>query len=387
MTFMAQRVAQFATTIFTEMTALAIEHKAVNLGQGFPDFEAPDFIKKAAREAIAADINQYAPLSGRPDLRQVIARQASRAEGREIDPNREVAVMVGATEGIFATIMGLVNPGDEVIIFEPYYDSYVPTVQWAGGIPRYYTLEAPDWAIDPDRLRTLFSPKTRMILINTPHNPTGKVFSKDELEMIAGLCQEFDAIAMVDAVYEHIVFDGSNHLSMSTIPGMADRTVSISSLGKTFSVTGWKTGWTIAAPELTQAILRAYQFVTFSGIHPFQAAAAQALLEAEKRSYYTELAAMYTRKRDILLPILEDVGLPPLTPQGTYFVMVDISHLDFANDVAFCKYLTREVGVAAIPPSAFYHDPAAGAGLARFTFCKRDEVLEEAGRRLQLMKH
>lgn len=383
MTHMAQRVANFATTIFTEMTALAVEHQAVNLGQGFPDFEAPDFIKEAAQRAIAAEINQYAPLPGRPDLRRKIANQASAAIGREIDPDREVAVMVGATEGIFATIMGLVDPGDEVIIFEPYYDSYVPTVQWAGGVPRYYTLEPPDWGIDPDKLRALFSPNTRMICINTPHNPTGKVFSKEELAVIAELCREFDVIAMVDAVYEHIVFDGAQHHSLAALPGMAERTVSISSLGKTFSVTGWKTGWTIASPEITRAILRAYQFVTFSGIHPFQAAAAAALTAAEERGYFTELAQLYEHKRDLLLPILREVGLTPLTPQGTYFVMVDISHLDFASDVDFCKYLTREVGVAAIPPSAFYHDAADGAGLARFTFCKRDEVLEEAGRRLK----
>ncbi len=386
MTRMAQRVAGFATTIFTEMTALAVEHGAINLGQGFPDFAAPDFIKEAAREAIAADINQYAPLGGRPRVREAIAAKVARAEGRAVDPDREVAVMVGATEGIFATIMGLVNPGDEVILFEPYYDSYLPCVQWAGGIPRFYTLYPPDWPIDLERLEALFSDKTRLILINTPHNPTGKVYSLIELQLIADLCVKYDVIAVVDAVYEHILFDDAHHHALAVLPGMAGRTVTISSLGKTFSVTGWKTGWTIAPPDLTTAILRAYQFVTFSGIHPFQEAAASALIAAEHNGYYEELRELYQGKRDLLAGILAGAGLPPLRPAGTYFVMVDISHLGFANDVEFCRYLTTEVGVAAIPPSAFYQDPTNGAGLARFAFCKRDDVLIEAGRRLARLK-
>ncbi|MEM7801058.1 MAG: methionine aminotransferase [Chloroflexota bacterium] len=383
--FMADRVQHFGTTIFTEMTALAREHNAINLGQGFPDFAAPNFIKEAARDAISCDVNQYAPLLGRADLRQAIAAKVLKHEGREVDPNREIAVMVGATEGIFATMMGLVDPGDEVILFEPYYDCYIPAVQFAGGIPRYYTLHQPDWTIDPDGLEALFSDRTKLIMINTPHNPTGKVFTQAEMELIAKLCLKYDVVAVVDGAYEHILFDGVKHVSMANIDGMVERTVQISSLGKTFSVTGWKTGWTVASPELTTAIMRVYQFATFSGIHPLQAAAARALTIAEETGYYAELSAMYQRKRDILLPGLEKAGFPTIQPKGTYFVMVDISQLDFENDVEFCRYLTKEVGVAAIPPSAFYVHKAAGETMARFTFCKQDDALEAAVERLVAM--
>jgi len=382
MSVMASRVQQFGTTIFTEMTALARQHQAINLGQGFPDFEAPAFIKDAAQRAVANDVNQYAPLRGQPRLRQAIADKVLKYEGRHVDPDREVAVMVGATEGIFATIMGLVNPGDEVVLFEPYYDSYVPAVQFAGGVPRYYTLQAPDWQIDSEQLEALFSAKTKLVMINTPHNPTGKIFSRVELQLIADLCQKYDVIAVVDGVYEHIIFDDAEHLSIATFPGMADRTVMISSLGKTFSVTGWKVGWTVASAEITTAIMRVYQFVTFSGIAPVQEAAADAFIEAERVGFYDELATMYQAKRDILLEALTQAGLPTITPRGTYYIMTDISGLDFADDVAFCRHLTTQVGVAAIPPSAFYSDPAAGAGLARFTFCKRDEQLYKAAERL-----
>lgn len=381
MSKMAQRVAGFGTTIFTEMTALAIEHEAVNLGQGFPDFAAPQFLKEAAQQAIADDINQYAPGYGRPRLRRAVAQKMADVYGLEVDPFQEVIITHGATEAIFATIMGLVNPGDEVIMFEPYYDSYVPCTQFAGGIPRYYTLRPPNWAINAEQLETLFNEKTRLILINTPQNPTGKVFSQEEYTLIANLCQKYDVIAVIDEVYEHIIFDEASHLTMAKLPGMRDRTVTISSLGKTFSATGWKVGWAIANPEFSTAIFRAHQFVTFCGAAPLQEAAAVALETAV--TYYDELSTFYQNRRDLLVDVLKEIGLNPIPPKGTYFVMSDISHLPFENDIAFCKFLTQKVGVAAIPPSAFYANPADGAHMARFTFCKKEETLQKAAERLK----
>jgi aspartate/methionine/tyrosine aminotransferase len=384
MTYTAQRVSNFGTTIFFEMTTLANQHQAVNLGQGFPDFAGPDFLKQAAIEAIQSDVNQYAPGSGRLRLREAIARKMARHYGLPVNPATEITVTSGATEAIFATIMGLVNPGDEVILFEPYYDSYLPSVQMAGGIPRFYTLRPPDWTIDREQLASLFSSKTKLILINTPHNPTGKVYSEQELQTIADLCQTHDVIAVTDEVYEHIIFDGLKHHSLATFPGMADRTVTISSAGKTFSMTGWKVGWAIAAAELSQALFRVHQFVTYSGAAPLQEAVATALQSPP--AYYAELAAMYQANRDFLAGALGEAGLKPLTSQGTYFIMVDISNLDFPDDVAFCRYLTTDIGVAAIPPSAFYFNPADGAKLARFAFCKTRPTLEEAARRLKKLK-
>ncbi|MCO5197176.1 MAG: methionine aminotransferase [Anaerolineae bacterium] len=386
MTKTARRVQGFGTSVFATMTRLAQEHDAINLGQGFPDFPAPDFIKQAAIEAISAEINQYAPANGRPRLRHAVAAKMERHYGMSVDPEREITIMHGATESIFATFMGLVDPGDEVILFEPCYDSYVPCTLMAGGVPRFYTLPAPDWRIDPEQLRALFSPKTRLVVVNTPHNPLGKVFTRDELELIGDLCREFDAIALVDTVYEHIVFDDAEHINMASLPGMRERTVTVSSVGKTFSVTGWKVGWAIAPPELTQAIFQAHQFVTFCGAAPLQEAAAIAIESADSRNYYTELAAMYQTKRNMLVTGLRSAGLKPLVPRGSYFVMVDISDLGFENDVAFCRYLTTEIGVAAIPPSAFYHHSADGANLARFAFCKTDELLDAAAQRLAQLR-
>jgi N-succinyldiaminopimelate aminotransferase len=384
MTYMAQRLSNFGTTIFFEMTALANRHNAVNLGQGFPDFPGPDFLKQAARKAIQADFNQYAPGRGQPRLRETIARKMARHYGLPIDPNTEITVTHGATEAIFATMLGLVDPGDEVILFEPYYDSYLPVVEIAGGVPRFYTLRPPDWTIDEKELTALFSKNTKLIVINTPHNPTGKVYTEKELHLIANLCHQYDVIAMSDEVYEHIVFDGRRHLPLATYPGMSSRTVTISSIGKTFNVTGWKVGWAIAAPELIQALLRVKQFVTYAGATPLQEAAATAMQVSN--DYYADLAALYQENRDFLADALQTAGLKPIMPHGTYFIMIDISDLDFADDVAFCRYLTTEVGVAAIPPSAFYFDPADGAKLARFAFCKTRDTLEEAARRLEKLK-
>lgn len=382
MTRISDRVNSFNTSIFAEMTALANQHQAINLGQGFPDFAAPEFIKSAAVEAIRVEINQYAPGRGSLPLRAALARKYERQYRLMFDPNSEIGITVGATEAIFASIMGLVNPGDEVILFEPFYDSYVPAVQFAGGIPRFYTLRPPDWSLDPDALGALFTDRTRLILVNSPHNPTGKVFTREELTVIAELCQQHDVIALTDEVYEHIIFDGLPHIPMATLPGMRDRTLTISSIGKTFSVTGWKVGWVAGPADLVQGMFRVRQFVSFCGAAPLQHAAASALEVSD--SYYDDLRTMYQAKRDMLVEGLQRVGLQPLTPGGTYFVMVDIRNLDFPDDVAFCKYLTTEVGVAAIPPSAFYYHPVDGAGLARFAFCKTDAVLEAAVERLRV---
>lgn len=382
----AHRVSTFGTSIFAEMTLLANQHKAINLSQGFPDFDGPDDVKAAATAAIAAGQNQYALSNGQIDLRQAIAAHARRFYGQAVNPDTEVTVTSGATEALFAAIIGLVNPGDEVILFEPFYDGYVPDVIMAGGAPRFVPLRAPDWRIDLDELATAFNNRTRAIVVNTPHNPTGKVYSRAELEAIAALCQKWNAVAISDEVYEHIIFDGAQHHRLAQLPGMAERTVTISSQGKTFSFTGWKIGWAIAPLDLTTGIRRAHQFITFAAATPMQAAAAYALgLDDE---YYSTLAADYQRRRDYLVEALRRSGLEVGAPSGTYFIMGDISRFGFDDDVAFCRYLTAEIGVAAIPPSAFYSDEhkSLGKAYARFAFCKRMETLERAAERLSRLK-
>ena len=316
---LAHRIQTFGTTIFQEMTELANAHNAVNLGQGFPDFPAPDFIKEAAREAIANEINQYAPGNGRLRLRQAISQKYKTQYGLTFNPDTDIVVTVGATEAIFAAILGLVDPGDEVILIEPYYDSYVPSVTMAGGVARFLTLRAPDWAIDPAELEALFNDKTKLILINTPQNPIGKVYTRAELELIANLCQKYDVIAVTDEVYEHLVYDGLTHTPLATLPGMAERTLTISSMGKTFSTTGWKVGWAVGHRDLITAVFRAHQFITYSGAAPLQEASAIALEYAAQSSYYADLMVMYQAKRDLLLYSLHEAGLHTLVPQGTYF--------------------------------------------------------------------
>jgi aspartate/methionine/tyrosine aminotransferase len=379
---MARRVHGIGVSIFSEMTRLAIEHNAVNLSQGFPDFPTPDLLKAAAQDAIARNINQYALGQGAPRLRAAVAHKAERMMGIHWDADREITVTNGATEAIYDIIQALVNPGDEVIIFEPYYDSYVPATEIAGGKPRIVTLHAPHWDFDRDQLASLFNERTRAILINTPHNPTGKVFTADELAFIAGLCIEHGALAITDEVYEHLVFDGNRHISIATLPGMHDRTVTISSASKTFSVTGWKAGYALAAPDLTDALRRIHQFVTFCSAAPLQEAVAIAIEEAESSDYYVQLQHDYTRRRDMLMGTLERAGLKPIRPQGTFFIVSDISGLGFANDVEFARFMAAEVGVACIPPSAFYSSSQEGAMLARWCFAKRDDTLAAAEERL-----
>jgi len=379
---MARRVQPIGVSIFSEMTRLATEHKAVNLSQGFPDFPTPDWLKEAAQDAIARNVNQYAPSHGSARLRRAIVAKTERWMGLHFDENIEVTVTNGATEAIYDTIQALVNPGDEVVVFEPFYDSYVPSVEIAGGIPKFVTLRPPDWSFDADHLESLFSERTRAIIINTPHNPTGKVFTHDELSFIADLCKRYDALVVTDEVYEHLVYGDNKHISIATLPDMRDRTVTISSASKTFSVTGWKAGYILAPPDLTEAIRRIHQFITFCSAAPLQEAVALAFETADERGYYDALRSDYTLRLNKLNTVLEQAGLQPITPQGTFFIMSDISGLGFKSDVHFARYMASEVGVACIPPSAFYSNPAEGATLARWCFAKRDETLDAAGERL-----
>jgi aspartate/methionine/tyrosine aminotransferase len=383
---LAKRVAGFGTSVFTEMSRLAVRHRAVNLGQGFPDFPGPDFVKEAAIQAIRADLNQYAVSHGTPRLRRAIAETWQRAYGRALDPETEVSIGSGATELILDAILGLVDPGDEVVLFEPFYDSYLPDVLMAGGIPRTITLQPPDWHFDRQALADLFTPRTRLILINTPHNPTGKMFSREELAFIASLCQRHDALVVTDEVYEQIRFDGVEHVPMATLPGMWERTLTINSTGKAFSMTGWKVGYAVGPPELNRAVRATHQFVTFSTSTPFQEAMATALETAAQTGYYEKLRREYTARRDLLAGALASAGLSTLPVQGSYFLLADVQGMGFPDDVSFCRYLTSEIGVAAIPPSAFYADPARAPLLARFCFAKRDETLRAAAERLQKLR-
>lgn len=383
----AARVASFGTSIFAEMSRLALEHKAINLGQGFPDFDGPEEVKEVAMAAIRAGENQYAVSMGQPALRRAVAEHSRRFHGQGFDPETEVTVASGATEALCAAVLGLVNPGDEVIIFEPFYDCYVPQVLMAGGVPRYVplhapTLDRPAWHFDSAELAAAFNARTRMLILNTPHNPTGKVFAADELAQIAALCVEWDVLALCDEAYEHLVYDGVQHQRLAAQPGMAERTLVVGSSGKTFGFTGWKIGWALARPDLTRAVRQAHQFITFATSTPMQAAAAAAL--ALEDSYYQGLIADYQARRDYLVQALAATGLRVSVPQGTYFIMADITPLGHTDDVTFCRWLTTEVGVAAIPPTAFYADEhkALGRTWARFAFCKRRETLERAVERL-----
>jgi aspartate/methionine/tyrosine aminotransferase len=376
----ASRLAPFGETIFAEISALAVKHEAVNLGQGFPNFDGPEFLKDAVAAAMASGQNQYAPMPGIPPLRAAIANWFEASSGRRVDPDREITVTSGCTEAIPATMLGLIEPGDEVVVFEPYYDSYRACLSMAGAVPRFVTLRAPDFAFDEGELRRAFSARTRAIIVNTPHNPTGKVFRRDELELIADLCREHDALVITDEVYERLVFDGE-HVPMAALDGMFERTVTLSSLGKTFSMTGWKIGWAVAPPPLTTGVRSAHQFLTYATATPLQHGAVAALRAPP--SYFDEFVADYRERRDVLVRGLEDIGFAVRPPAGTYFVLADHTRFGFDTDVAFCRHLIEHVGVAAIPPSAFYHDPADGAHLVRFAFCKDVPTLEEALRRME----
>ncbi len=379
----AERLAPFGSTIFTEISRLAAERGAINLGQGFPNFDGPDFVKEAAIEAIRAGHGQYARMFGIPELNRAVAEVFTAGTGLDVDPEREVTITSGCTEALAASFLGLVGPGEEVILFEPYYDSYRACAAMAGAVPRFVTLRAPSFRIDPRPLRAAFSPRTRAIVVNTPHNPTGRVLGADELELIAGLCREHDVIAITDEVYERLVFEG-RHLHLAAFPGMGGRTVTLSSLGKTFSLTGWKVGWAVAPPGLTAGVRAAHQFLTFATATPLQHGAVAAL--RAPAAYYERFMTDYRRRRDLLVGGLDRIGFEVYPPQGTYFVLADHTRFRYPDDVSFCKHLIAEVGVAAIPPSAFYHDPADGRKLVRFAFCKKEETLREALRRLEALR-
>ncbi len=379
----AERVAGFGTTIFTEINQLAMQHNALNLGQGKPDFDSPtDIIGSAVKALQSGTHNQYAPGPGVGDLRQAVADHSKRFYNLDIDPAAGVVVTAGATEAIFSSILGLVDRGDEVIVIEPYFDSYVPNIIMAGAKPVFVPLHPPLWTFDPVELRKAFNSKTRAIILNTPQNPTGRVFTREELTSIASLCQEFDVTVISDEVYEHIVYDAACHIPIASLPGMFERTVTISSLGKSFSVTGWKIGWIYGAPDLVRGAAQAHQFVTFAVNHPAQHAAAYALNLPD--SYFADFRAMYTQKRDLLLTALVGGGLKPTKPEGTYFIMADFSSVFDGDDIEFARYLTAEIGVACIPPTFFYSNDHAhmASTQARFAFCKSDDMLKEVAGRL-----
>ena len=383
----SKRVAGFGTTIFTEINQLAQEKQAINLGQGKPDFDGPDSVIDAFVDALkSGDFNQYAPGPGAPGLKHGVAHHAARSYDLDIDPQRGTVITPGATECLFASVMGLTDPGDEVIVIEPFFDSYVPNILMAGATPVFVPLRPPDWTLDPDELRAAFSDKTKVIMLNTPHNPTGRVFSYDELKLIADLCVEFDVIAISDEVYEHLIFDDARHIPIATLPGMFERTVTIGSAGKSFGMTGWKIGWAYGHPDMIKGVALAHQFVAFAVNHPAQAAVSYAF--SLPPSYYEEYRRVYTEKRNIMMQAIEGAGLKALTPQGTYFVMADFSDVFDGDDVAFARHLISEVGVACIPPTFFYGDANKGLAQkqARFAFCKGDDTLQAAAERMATLR-
>jgi aspartate/methionine/tyrosine aminotransferase len=376
----SKKATQFTESVIREMTRLNDLHGGVNLSQGFPDFPAPAAIKDAACAAINADVNQYAVTWGARPLREAVAREFTRRYGLEVIADQQVTVCCGSTEAMMSTMMAIIDPGDEVVVFEPFYENYGPDAILSGATPRYVTLHEPSWSFDPDELAAAFNEKTKAIIINTPNNPTGKVFSRAELETIAALCRKWDAIAISDEIYEHIIYDGLPHVPIATIEGMADRTVTINGLSKTYSVTGWRVGWTISPPSLTGAIRKVHDFLTVGAAAPLQEAGAVALGLPDE--YYAKLAREYQRRRDVLLDILERHHFTCFKPDGAYYIMTDIRSFGFKDDVEFARYLVKEVGVGTVPGSSFYKTSNEGRTKIRFCFCKRDETLAEADRRL-----
>ena len=371
----AKRFQPFGATIFAEMSALAVKHGAVNMGQGFPNFPAPEFLKDAACAAIRdGRFDQYARMGGAPGLANALADRY-RDRGLAFDPDREITVTSGCTEAIPATILGLVNPGDEVVLIAPFYDSYPAAVAMAGGVAKYVTLEAPDFRLTREALEAACSPKTRAILVNTPHNPTGRVFDRSELEAVAECARRHDCLVLSDEVYEDLLFEGE-HIHFATLPGMAERTVTMSSLGKSFSCTGWKIGWVAAPEHLSRGVRSAHQFLTFAVSTPMQEAAVVAIREG--KDYVADLREQYRRSRDRMCEGLAEIGFTVHRPQGTYFVLADHSAFGFETDRAFCYHLVEHCKVAAIPPSVFYSRPEDGHRLVRFAFCKTEATIEAA---------
>jgi L-glutamine---4-(methylsulfanyl)-2-oxobutanoate aminotransferase len=387
--FLSDKVEHFTESVIREMTRQALLYGAVNLAQGFPDFPAPAEIKRAAQEAVAADVNQYAITWGAKNLRQAIARQMKQWQGIPVDPETQITVCCGSTEAMISTLLAVCNRGDEVVVFEPFYENYGPDAILSGAKPVFVKLHPPqsadgEWTFDERELRAAFRPHTKAIILNTPNNPTGKVFTRAELELIRDLCVEFNVLAITDEIYEHILYDGAEHISPASLEGMQERTVTINGLSKSYSVTGWRVGWAVGPPEITNAIRKVHDFLTVGAPAPLQEAGAAAL--ALPASYYQNLATNYCTRRDRLMPALTEAGFRCFRPRGAYYVMTDISKFGFANDIEFTRHLVKEIGVAAVPGSSFYNDPRDGAHQVRFAFCKRDETLDEAGRRLSKLK-
>lgn len=384
--FLSDKVEHFTESVIREMTRQAMLYGAVNLAQGFPDFPAPAEIKRAAREAVAADVNQYAITWGAKNLRNAIARQMKQWQRIDVDPETQITVTCGSTEAMISTLLAVCNRGDEIIIFEPFYENYGPDAILSGAKPVFVKLRPPagpdgEWTFDERELRAAFQSHTKAIILNTPNNPTGKVFTQAELELIRDLCVEFNVLAITDEIYEHIIYDGTQHISIASLEGMTERAVTINGLSKTYSVTGWRVGWAAAPPNVTSAIRKVHDFLTVGAPAPLQEAGAAAL--SLPPSYYGSLATSYCARRDRLIPALTEAGFHCFRPRGAYYVMTDISAFGFADDVAFTKYLVKEVGVAAVPGSSFYNDPRDGAQQVRFAFCKRADTLDEAGKRLR----
>jgi aminotransferase len=376
---LAARTAGFTESVIREMTRLNAIHGGINLAQGFPNFAAPQALKDAAKRAIDADINQYAITWGAKSLRDALSRTYAELYGMTVDPETMLTVTCGATEAMISTLLALVDPGDEVIVLEPFYENYGPDADIAGARPVYVPLRPPENVFDRDELRKAFGPRTKAIIVNTPNNPTGRVFTRDELTFIASLCIEHDVVAVTDEIYEHIRYEGE-HIPMATLPGMAERTVTISGASKTFSVTGWRVGWIVAAPELTSGIRKVHDFVTVGAPAPLQEAVAVGL--GLGRAYYDTLSTEYRKRRDLLVSALESAGFAPRRPEGAYYVLCDITPFGFDDDTAFARWLVSEVGVAGVPGSSFYSEPALGKHLIRFTFCKTHDVLTAAAERL-----
>jgi aminotransferase len=376
---LAARTAGFTESVIREMTRLNAVHGGINLAQGFPNFAAPQALKDAAKRAIDADINQYAITWGAKSLRDALSRTYAELYGMTVDPETMLTVTCGATEAMISTLLALVDPGDEVIVLEPFYENYGPDADIAGARPVYVPLRPPENVFDRDELRKAFGPRTKAIIVNTPNNPTGRVFTREELTFIASLCIEHDVVAVTDEIYEHIRYEGE-HIPIATLPGMAERTVTISGASKTFSVTGWRVGWIVAPPELTGGIRKVHDFVTVGAPAPLQEAVAAGL--SLGRPYYDSLSAEYRKRRDLLVPALEAAGFAPRRPEGAYYVLCDITPFGFDDDVAFARWLVSEVGVAGVPGSSFYSEPALGKHLIRFTFCKTHDVLAGAAERL-----
>jgi aminotransferase len=382
---LSAKAEQFTESVIREMTRLAMKHNAVNLSQGFPDFAAPMEVKEAARQAISDDINQYAITWGAKPLRDAIVEKFARTQHITYDPECEITICCGSTEAMMASMMAIINPGDEIVVFEPFYENYGPDAILSGATPRFVKLQPPDWTYDEGELAAAFGPYTKAIILNTPNNPTGKVFSRAELEFIRDLCVRWNAFCITDEIYEHILYDGNEHISMARIDGMRDRTIVINGMSKTYSVTGWRVGWALAAPEATQSIRKVHDFLTVGAAAPLQQAGALALKLPQ--TYYDNLAATYAKKRQRLLTILESAGFIVYKPGGAYYIMTDTSRLKLpaqyrsateSSDVSFARYLVEQIGVACVPGSSFYNDAQDGASQVRFTFCKKEETLAAA---------